>query len=91
MSRLSIPIPEHNKIRTSPALKAELIRLAKEIADEAGRRADPDEPSKEHYGHDLRVGTDRARAHVWPKSGEAINAENNDALLLQIVAERGGR
>lgn len=86
MGRLSIPRSEHNAIRTSAGVRAALSDLAVEIADEASRRG----RAPDGYGNDLTVGTDRARAHVWARSGEAIRAERRDAPLLQIIAERGG-
>jgi hypothetical protein len=99
MGRLDIPISDHNQIRRSAGVQAELRNIASEIADEAERRMGPWErdrrPSDESendgpaYGTDLTVGSDRARAHVWPRTGAAVNAEARDAPLLQIVAERG--
>ena len=98
MGRLSIPISEHNKIRRSLPIQAELRKLAAEIADEAASRIDWDrerrpsdakEDNRPPYGIDLVVGSDRARAHVWPQTGEAVNAEAHHAPLLQIAAERG--
>lgn len=86
MGRLEIRRSEFNSIRRSPGVRAALVDLAADIADEASARAD--EPGG--YGHDLTVGTDRARAHVWPRKGKAFHAENEQAILLQIVAERGG-
>ena len=67
-------------------MKDALTDIAVDIAREAGQRAG----DSEGYGNDLTVGTDRARAHVWARSGKAIHAERKDAVLLQIVAERGG-
>ena len=86
MARLSIPRSEFNSIRRARGVQAALVDLAADIADEASARAD--EPGG--YSHDLSVGTDRARAHVWPSKGKAFHAENEQAILLQIVAERGG-
>lgn len=85
MGRLSIPIPEHNAIRRSPAIQAAVNQLAESIAAEAGIRAD--EPGS--YGTDSVVGTDRVRAHVWPDTGKAYQAEIDSAPLLQIAAEMG--
>lgn len=85
MGRLRIMIPEHNAIRRSPAIQAELRKIAAGIAAEAGIRAD--EPGG--YGTDLTVGTDRARAHVWPDTPKAYQAEMDSAPLLQIVGDMG--
>ena len=61
---------------------------AAKIAAQCGSMAgDPD-----GYGHgDVTVGDDRARAHVWAKSGAAIHAERKDSPLMQIVAAAGPR
>jgi hypothetical protein len=87
MSRLSIPIAEHNKIRNSPEVQAALLKLAGQIAAEAGSMCgDP-----EGYGHgDLTVNADRSRAHVWAKSGAARKAEAKSSPLMQIAASKGG-
>lgn len=76
---------EHDKIRTSPEVCAEITRLAKKFADEAGVIAgDPG-----GYKNDLNIGTDRARANVWPKSKKAKLAEAKTAPLMQVVANAG--
>lgn len=85
MGRVSVPFSEHNNIRRSPGIKAELTMIAQRIADEAGARAD--DPGG--YGTDLTVGTDRARAHVWPETGKAYQAEKDTAPLLQIIGDMG--
>lgn len=86
MSRLSIPIAEHNKIRTSSEVQSALLKEASKIAAEAGSMCgDP-----EGYGNgDLTVGSDRARAHVWAKSGPALKAEAKSSPLMQIAARDG--
>ena len=85
MNRISIPIRDHNRIRTSPAIVAAVEQLAAEIADDANRRA-----GVAGYQHDVNVGTDRARAHVWPED-KAAHEERQHAYLLQIAAERGAQ
>lgn len=98
MGRLDIPFSDHREIRRSAGVKAELAKIADEIADDAAGRIywDRDRrPSDEEanagapYGTDMVVGSDRARAHVWPRTGAAINAEASHAPLMQIAAERG--
>lgn len=85
MSRLEFPISEHRAIRRSAAVQAELRSIAKRIAAQAGMMAgDPT-----GYSTDMTVGSDRARAHVWPSSREAIRAENKSAPLMGIVGDRG--
>lgn len=86
MSRLNMTRAEHNAIRRSAAMQQLVAQVAAEVAARAGQLAgDP-----EGYGHgDVTVGSDRARAHVWPVSGEAIRAERRDSPLMQIVAEQG--
>lgn len=86
MSLLKLGRAEHNRIRRSAAMQDLVAQVAAEIAAEAGQRAgDP-----EGYGHgDVTVGRDRARAHVWARSGEAIRAERKSSPLMQIVAARG--
>lgn len=83
--RLDFQNSEHNKIRTSAPVQAELRRLASRFAAEAGGRAG----DMGGYGTDLTVGTDRARAHVWPQSNKAIGAEIKNAHLLTIVGNGG--
>lgn len=77
---------EFNAIRRSAWAQQIVAEAAADIAARAGAMAgDP-----EGYGHgDVTVGQDRARAHVWAKTGEAIRAEHRDAPLMQIVAENG--
>jgi len=85
MSRLEFPISEHRAIRRSASVQAELKSIARKIASQAGMRAgDPD-----GYSTDLTVGSDRARAHVWPSSRQAIRAENKHAILMGIVGDKG--
>jgi hypothetical protein len=89
MGRLEIPEAELVKIRTSPEMQADLAAIAAGLAADATARATV--PGAE-YGHgDVTVGTDRARAHVWPANGAAIHAENKTAPLLQIVGANGPR
>ncbi|AHY26836.1 hypothetical protein PBI_ZOEJ_12 [Mycobacterium phage ZoeJ] len=80
-----MPNSEHRKIRKLPEVQAELQRLAGEIAQRAGAIAD----APDGYGTDLEVGSTRARAHVWAKSGAAIHAEIKSAPLMTIAAEQG--
>ena len=87
MGRLEFSISEHRAIRKSAAIQAELRSIAKRIASQAGMRAgDPD-----GYSTDMTIGSDRARAHVWPSSRQAIRAENKSAPLMGIVGDRGIR
>lgn len=85
MGRLEFPISEHRAIRKSKAIQAELKSIAKRIASQAGMRAGV----SDGYSTDMTVGSDRARAHVWPSSREAIRAENKSAPLMGIVGDRG--
>ena len=85
MGRLNFPNSEHNKIRTSRGVRAELAKLAERIAAEAGSIAG----APDGYQTDMTVGSDRARAHVWAESSEAIRAEIKTAPLLQIVGNAG--
>lgn len=87
MGRLSIPISDHNAIRRSAGVKAELASIAERIADQAGQLAD--DPGG--YGTDMTVGSDRARAHVWPESGPALGSETKHAHLMKIVGDMGAR
>lgn len=80
-----IPIEDHAKIRCSEEVRVELARIALRIAGEADDAAgDPGA-----YGTNMRVGTDRARAHVWPKSKKAKRAEAKNAYLMTIAASEG--
>lgn len=94
MSWVKIGRGEHNKIRRSKDVQNALADLAASIAAEANSRAgltgdngyksdSPVEPNP-----DLTVGYDRARAHVWA-SGQAVRAENKDAILMGIAASKG--
>lgn len=73
---------EHNKIRCSAEVQTELARIAKEFADQADFAAD----EIGGYGTDMVVGTDRARAHVWPQTKAARRAEARDAHLMMLEA-----
>lgn len=85
MERLRFPNSEHRKIRCSAPIQAELRKIAARIAGSADLRAgDPD-----GYGTDLTVGTDRARAHVWPQTRKARNSEAKHAHLMGIMGDRG--
>lgn len=94
MGRLSIPIREHNKIRTSPGVVAAVRKIADEIADEATQRYNAgdggEDIGKGYYATDMTVGTDRVRAHVWP-TDTAVHEEREHAYLMQIVAAQGPR
>lgn len=86
MARLRyIPIEDHAKIRCSDEIRTELARIAMEIAGEADEAAG-DEGG---YGMDMNVGTDRARAHVWPQSKKAKRAEAKNAHLMGIASRQG--
>jgi len=77
-----------NKIRKSAAMRQLVAQVAAEIATDASSRAG----APDGYGHgDVTVGSDRARAHVWAKTGDAIHAERKDSPLMQIVGEAGPR
>lgn len=80
-----IPIEDHAKIRTSDEVRAELARIATELA----ARADGEAEDPGGYGTDMNIGTDRARAHVWPKSKKAKRAEAKNAYLMTIAASEG--
>lgn len=85
MGRLEFPISEHRKIRTSAGVQAVLKQAADDEAKEAGSLAgDPD-----GYETEVTVGTDRARAHVWPATPKAYRAEAKHAPLMQVAARHG--
>ncbi|AXH46852.1 neck protein [Mycobacterium phage Aminay] len=83
MGRLDIPFSEHDKIRKAAGVQAKLRSMAGTIASRAGLVAG----APGGYGTDMTVGTDRARAHVWPETSKANRAEVKSAPLLQISAE----
>lgn len=84
---LDMPYSEHRKIRTSKGVQAAIKAIAADAAKRAGEIAgDPT-----GYGIDHTVGSDRARAHVWAKSGPAKRAEAKSAPLMQIAAESAPR
>ena len=95
MSGASIPIREHRKIATSPAMQALVKQVAKEIAAEANSRAGITDgyvsESDVAPNPDVTVDRRTARGHVWAKSGAAIHAERKDAVLMSIAAEQGAR
>ncbi|AIM50347.1 hypothetical protein PBI_OMNICRON_14 [Mycobacterium phage Omnicron] len=79
------PRSEHAAIRRSEAVQQVLKRAADDDAKQAGAIAgDPD-----GYSTDVTVGTDRARAHVWPSTSEAYRAEVKTAPLMQVAAQHG--
>lgn len=83
--RLVFPNSEHAKIRRSADVQRELKSIARRFADMASLRAgDPD-----GYGTDLTVGSDRARAHVWPQTRKARNSEAKHGHLMGIVGDIG--
>lgn len=85
MGRLNFPNSEHRKIRRSAAIQAELRKIAQGIAAKADLRAgDPD-----GYGTDMTIGTDRARAHVWPQTRKARNSEAKHAHIMGIMGDIG--
>lgn len=85
MGRLNFPNSEHRKIRRSAAIQAELRKIARGIAAKADLRAgDPD-----GYGTDMTIGTDRARAHVWPQTRKARNSEAKHAHIMGIMGDIG--
>ena len=85
MGRFEMSIDDHNEIRRSAGVQAELSKVADRIAAQANSRAG----TTDGYGTDLTVGTDRARAHVWAKTGEALHAEAKTAPLMGIVGGQG--
>lgn len=86
MGRLEMSHAEHAKIRTSPEVQAELRAVAAKIAAEADSIAG----TSGGYGHgDVTVGTDRARAHVWPETPAARRAEAKTSPLMQVVGTNG--
>jgi len=87
MGRLEFPNAEHNAIRRSAGVQAELHRLATRFAAEAGSRAG----DAGGYGTDMVVGSDRARAHVWPKTRKARRSEVKHAHLMGIVGDGGAK
>ena len=76
---------DHAEIRTSAGVQAELRKVASKIAAQANSLAG----APGGYGTDLTVGSDRARAHVWPQTPKARRAEAKSAPLMQIVAAEG--
>lgn len=77
---------EHAEIRRSDDVRLALAKIALDFGTQADTLAgDPG-----GYGMDMVIGTDRARAHVWPKSKKAQRAEAKNAHLLTIVANNGG-
>lgn len=82
---LKIPNSEHTKIRTAAGVQAEIVKIARRFAREASALAGV----RDGYGTDITVGTDRARAHVWPKSA-AFRAEIKYSPLMQVVGNDGG-
>lgn len=85
MGRLNFPNSEHRKIRRSAAIQSELRKIAKSIAGQADMRAG----DADGYGNDLTVGSDRARAHVWPQTRKARNSEAKHAHLMGVMGDRG--
>lgn len=73
---------QHADIRRSPEITAELARIARDFADQADFAAD----EIGGYGTDMEIGTDRARAHVWPQTKAAKRAEARDAHLMLLYA-----
>lgn len=85
MGRLEFSNAEHAAIRRSASVQAELRNLASRFAGSASARAgDPG-----GYDTDMTVGSDRARAHVWPKGRKAKRAEAKHAYLMGIVGDGG--
>jgi hypothetical protein len=84
---------EHRKIRTSKAMRD----LVKQVADEIAKQANSKAGISDGYvtesplspNPDVTAKGDRARAHVWAKTGEAIRAEHKNAILMGIAAENG--
>lgn len=85
MAERFIPIEDHAKIRCSEEIRVELAKIALELATQADDAAN--DPGG--YGMDMVIGTDRARAHVWPKSRKARRAETKNAYLMSIAASEG--
>lgn len=85
MGELRMTNADHAEIRTSAGVQAELRKEAAKIAARASALAG----APGGYGTDLTVGTDRARAHVWPQTPKARRAEAKTAPLMQIVAAEG--
>ncbi|WP_198538007.1 hypothetical protein [Mycobacteroides chelonae] len=87
MGQLDMSDADHAAIRTSSHVQKHLAEVAAQIAATAGSAAgDPG-----GYETDLVVGTDRARAHVRPKSPAAYRAEAKFSPLMQAVASNGPR
>lgn len=76
---------EHARIRKLSGVQDALRELADDLAARANDLAGTDDD----YGTDLEVGKDRARAHVWARTGKAIRAERKTAPLMQLGAESG--
>ncbi|AEL19669.1 hypothetical protein SEA_EDUGATOR_13 [Mycobacterium phage Edugator] len=85
MGRLEFPFSEHAAIRRSEGVQRVLAQAAEDAAKEAGSIAgEPD-----GYDTEVTVGTDRARAHVWPATPKAYRTEAKTAPLMQVAARHG--
>ena len=85
MGRFEFSNAEHAAIRRSASVQAELKSIASRFASAASSRAgDPG-----GYETDMVVGSDRARAHVWPKGRKANRAEAKHAYLMGIIGDGG--
>lgn len=93
MSWVKLTRRDHNAIRTSEHMKKALKKEASRIANLANSRAgisdgyvteSPVEPNP-----DLTVSQGRARAHVWAKTAEAIQAERKRGILMGIAGDQG--
>lgn len=87
MGKLHIPLEDFAEIRTSPEMQAAINAETAEIAFEANGLAG----TGGGYGTDINVGSDRARGHVWPQSGQAIRAESKSSPLMQVAARKGAQ
>ncbi|AON96669.1 hypothetical protein SEA_PAOLA_14 [Mycobacterium phage Paola] len=85
MGRLEFPFSEHAAIRRSEGVQ----RVLKQAADDAAREAGGIAGEPGGYDTDVTVGTDRARAHVWPATPKAYRAEAKTAPLMQVAAQHG--
>ncbi|MGB6116469.1 MAG: hypothetical protein WBF97_15460 [Comamonas sp.] len=89
------------EIAKSPETQQALLGMANQIAEEATQEADSlvgdlkdrkgnlqhgDAP---HFGTDVTVGTDAARAHVWAANGPAIHAERKAGVLAKAADQYG--
>lgn len=88
---LKITVGDHHKIKKSAGVQAALRDLAAKVAAQANSMAGTDGYTSESEmapNPDLTVGSDSARAHVWP-TGEAVGAEKRNAILMTIAGNEG--